>query len=262
MQYYMGIDVGSLSTDGVLIDSERNIVKSIILPTGASIKKTISRCRYNLLSTDDGDEIEISSVSATGYGRKRVEYADFVLTEITAHALGARQIFPETRTVIDIGGQDTKVICLDEMGRVADFAMNDRCAAGTGRFIEVMARILELDLEEMADIAIKAEESVEITSTCTVFIESEIISFIADSHDIDSIASGVFKSIAGRIVSMVIGVGGKPPFTLTGGVAKNGGMVDAIGKSIKGDIFVPDDPQLTGALGAAIFALIHAERES
>ncbi|MCD4786536.1 MAG: acyl-CoA dehydratase activase [Candidatus Eremiobacteraeota bacterium] len=259
MQYYMGIDVGSLSTDGVLIDGDKNIIKSIILPTGASIKKTISRCRDELLLTDDGGKIEPVAVVATGYGRKRVEFADHILTEITAHALGARHLFPETRTVIDIGGQDTKVIYLDEKGRVADFAMNDKCAAGTGRFIEVMARILELDLEEMADIAINAGESVEITSTCTVFIESEIISLIADTHKIDSIASGVFRSIAGRIISMVSNVSGKSPFTFTGGVAKNRGMVDAIRKTLQGDIFVPDDPQVTGALGAAIFALIHVK---
>lgn len=259
MQYYMGIDVGSLSTDGVLIDGDKNMVKSIILPTGASIRKTISRCRSELLVADNGGEIEPVAISATGYGRKRVDYADYILTEITAHALGARHLFPETRTVIDIGGQDTKVICLDEKSRVADFAMNDKCAAGTGRFIEVMARILELDLEEMADVAINAGETVDITSTCTVFIESEIISLIADSHEIDSIASGVFRSIAGRITSMVSNVGGKSPFTLTGGVAKNRGMVDAIGKILHGNIFIPEDPQITGALGSAIFALIHVK---
>jgi len=254
-KYYMGIDIGSLSTDGVLINGDFRIVKSIILPTGASIIKTISTCREELLHLPDKKDVRVEKTISTGYGRKRVEFADEILTEITAHALGALHSFPKTRTVVDIGGQDTKVIRIGDKGRILDFAMNDKCAAGTGRFLEVMARILETDLDEMTNIAVNANEAADITSTCTVFIESEIISLISESVEIGAIAAGVFKSIAGRILGMIRGIGGKPPLTLTGGVAKNRAMVHFMKDVFQGEVNVPKDPQITGSLGAAIFGL-------
>ena len=252
---YMGIDVGSLSTDGILINDKCEIVRSLVVPTGASILKTIGRLREDFLDFSYKNNKEIVTAVSTGYGRKRVEFADHQLTEITAHAMGALHFFPKTRTVIDIGGQDTKVIKINEKGGVMDFMMNDKCAAGTGRFLEVMARILEVDLEEMADMAVKAPEAVDITSTCTVFIESEIISLISQSKGIDCIAAGVFKSISGRIMGMMGSTGGKPPFTITGGVAKNKAMIHFLKKVLPGEVFIPGDPQINGAMGAAIFGL-------
>lgn len=253
--FYMGIDVGSLSTDGVLINPSGEITRSLVIPTGASIIKTINRCREELLDFGDNKSIRVAASISTGYGRKRVDFADSPVTEITAHALGAMHLFPETRTVVDIGGQDTKVIRINENSSVADFAMNDKCAAGTGRFLEVMARILETDLEDMAEMAVQSSGCAEITSTCTVFIESEIISLISESKDIGSIAAGVFKTISGRIMGMVGGLGCVPPFTLTGGVAKNKAMVHFLRKVLPGGVLVPDDPQIVGAYGAAIFGL-------
>lgn len=256
MEYsYMGIDVGSLSTDGVLINESGEITRSLVIPTGASIIKTISRCREELLNFDDNIPIRVAASISTGYGRKRVDFADSPVTEITAHALGAMHLFPETRTVIDIGGQDTKVIRINDNGTVSDFVMNDKCAAGTGRFLEVMARILETDLDEMAEKAVESADCAEITSTCTVFIESEIISLISESKDTGSIAAGVFKTISDRIMGMAGGLGCTPPFTLTGGVAKNKAMVHFLRKVLPGEVFIPKDPQIVGALGAAIFGL-------
>lgn len=249
----MGIDVGSLSTDGVITDENGTIKGSIILPTGASILKTIAQCREELARKCGISPEEIVKTASTGYGRRKVEYAGEIITEITAHALGAHYCSPVTKTVIDIGGQDTKVIKLDSRGRVNDFAMNDKCAAGTGRFIEVMARLLETDLDGLSTLASNASEAAEITSTCTVFIESEIISLISENAGLECIAAGVFKSIAGRIRAMVSGLGGEPPFTLTGGVAKNKGMVAALKKILPGEVFVPEDPQIAGALGAAVY---------
>lgn len=254
-KYYAGIDVGSLSTDGVVIDGSGEVIHSVILPTGASILKTIANCREEMLSVSGGGEIKPEIFVSTGYGRKRVDFSGFVLTEITAHALGSLHFFPETRTVIDIGGQDTKVIRVGDAGDVLDFAMNDKCAAGTGRFLEVMARLLETDLEGMAEMALRAEEPASITSTCTVFIESEIISLISESREVESIAAGVFHSIAGRIASMVRSLGGVPPFTVTGGVAKNRAMIFALKNNLSEDLQTPPEPQIMGALGAALFGL-------
>jgi predicted CoA-substrate-specific enzyme activase len=224
------------------------------LPTGASMGKTIQKCMKELTG-DPGEPSErFKKVVSTGYGRKRVEFASDSITEITAHALGAQYSFGNTRSVIDIGGQDTKVIRLSKDGKVSNFLMNDRCAAGTGRFLEVMARILEMDLEEMAEAALGTRGSIKITSTCTVFIESEIISLIAEGHKPAEIASSVFRSISERIYSQVKEIGAKPPFTLTGGVAKNRAMAEALKNTLPGRVAVPSDPQITGALGAALYA--------
>jgi (R)-2-hydroxyacyl-CoA dehydratese activating ATPase len=251
---YTGIDVGSLSTDAVMIDDSENIVKSIVLPTGASITKTIQKCREELTGETGELPENYKAVVSTGYGRKRVCFASESITEITAHALGALHCFANTRSVIDIGGQDTKVIRLTREGKVNNFLMNDKCAAGTGRFIEVMARILEMDLEEMAEAALESTSRIKINSTCTVFIESEIISLIAEGYKPSVIASSVFRSIAERILSQVKEIGAKPPFTLTGGVAKNKAMTEALKNTLPGRVVVPEDPQIIGALGAALYA--------
>jgi predicted CoA-substrate-specific enzyme activase len=252
---YMGIDVGSLSTDGVIIDENENILKWIVLSTGASISKTIEKCKSELLGCPlEIQKHQLCTVS-TGYGRKRVDFAKETITEITAHALGARYYFPQAKSVLDIGGQDTKVISLMENGNVKNFLMNDKCAAGTGRFIEVMARILEMDLDEMAGAAVSAESTIQLSNTCTVFIESEIISSIADGVKPDVIAASVFKAIAERILFMLRETGAETPIVLSGGVAKNFAMISALQNVIKGEILVPEEPQITGALGASLYSL-------
>ncbi|MFP4497865.1 MAG: acyl-CoA dehydratase activase [Vulcanimicrobiota bacterium] len=256
MKIFMGIDIGSLSTDGVIIDETAEIINSVILPTGASIKRVAKTCKEELLKNIDQSDIESTRVITTGYGRKIVDFADGIITEITAHALGARHIFDNANSVIDMGGQDTKAINLDEKGKVIDFVMNDKCAAGTGRFLEVMARILELDLEQMAELALKAEEKAQVTSTCTVFIESEIISLLSQDIPVAQIASGVFDSITSRVTGMAKGINCRPPFVLTGGVAKNKAIYSFLAEKLNGKVLIPDDTQIIGALGAAIYGRI------
>ncbi len=250
MSIFLGIDVGSLSTDAVLMDEKKNILKEIIVPTGASLDKAIEKCISYLTSSVNEDVILVS----TGYGRRRVKLAT-PITEITAHALGAVHFFPNVSTVIDIGGQDTKVIKISSQGQVEDFVMNDRCSAGTGRFLEVMARVLEMDLEEMAKNSLKAEHIEAISSTCTVFAESEVISLLSKGSSIPSISAGIFQAIAQRVVSMVKQIRGTPPFVLSGGVAKNKGVVKALKDILTGDVLIPPNPQITGAIGCVIYAI-------
>ncbi|RLB74434.1 MAG: 2-hydroxyglutaryl-CoA dehydratase, partial [Deltaproteobacteria bacterium] len=189
-----------------------------------------------------------------GYGRLRISFADKEVTEITCHAKGAHFLFPGTRTVVDIGGQDSKVITLDEEGNVTDFVMNDRCAAGTGRFLEVMAGVLETDLENLGRLSLQAKKGVSISSMCTVFAESEVISLIADGHRREAIIRGVHESISKRIFRMTKRLRLRAEITFTGGVAKNRGMVKALEELFRTRLNIPQEPQIVGALGAALVA--------
>jgi len=253
MALYAGIDVGSRTTKAVLIDGERTVATEI-LPTGSDPERTALRSFREALKRAKAGEGEVERVVATGYGRFRVSFADAEFTEITCHAKGAFFYFPGIRTVIDIGGQDAKVIALDEEGRVVDFVMNDKCAAGTGRFLEVMAQALEMDLEEMAEEAASATEGVSITSMCTVFAESEVISLIADGVERKKITRGIHMSIAKRILGMAKRLSVKKEVAFTGGVAKNKGMIKALEELLGDKLRIPPDPQLVGALGAALIA--------
>jgi len=190
----------------------------------------------------------------TGYGRSSFPLAHKMITEITCHARGAFYICPETRTVIDIGGQDSKVIRLDKQGRNVDFQMNDKCAAGTGRFLEVMARALEVRLEDLGRLSRSAQRTIKISSMCTVFAESEVVSLIADNQPKEVIIRGLHDAIADRILGMVRRVGVEEKVTLTGGVAKNEGVVLALEERLGVKVFVPPEPQIIGALGAALLA--------
>src|SRR5512135_693841 len=188
MALYAGIDIGSLSTDVVLLDGNLEVVGSAITATGASTRKAARETLDAALVAGGAREKEIAFTVATGYGRESAERADLRVTEITCHARGARRLFPQAFTVLDIGGQDSKVIRLGSDGKVADFAMNDKCAAGTGRFLEVMARVLEMDLEEMGPAALRSGRALPISATCTVFAESEVVSLIAAGADPADIA--------------------------------------------------------------------------
>ncbi len=250
---YAGLDIGSLSSEAVLLQGDE-ILSYVILPTGADPQRAARRCFYEALEKGGVKEGEVERVVATGYGRLRIPFAQEQVTEITCHAKGAHFLFPGTRTVIDIGGQDSKVITLDEAGRVTDFVMNDKCAAGTGRFLEVMAQALEMELEEMAEEAAKSRRSIPISSMCTVFAESEVISLIAEGHRREEIAGGLHRSIAERIYRMSKRLKVREEITFTGGVAKNRGIVKALEKLFKLKINVPFEPQIVGALGAALVA--------
>ncbi len=190
----------------------------------------------------------------TGYGRKNLQLSDSSITEITCHAKGARFLYPQVRTVIDIGGQDSKVIVLDDEGNVVNFVMNDKCAAGTGRFLETMARTLDVSLDEMSTLGLKGNP-VTISSTCTVFAESEVVSLIANNTAMADIINGLNQSIASRTISQARRAKGQAPYMMTGGVSNNAGVVKALEKELGESIYVPREAQICGALGAALFAL-------
>jgi predicted CoA-substrate-specific enzyme activase len=264
--YYAGIDSGSTSTNVVIVDADANIVAAVTGPTGANSAEAARRTFAAALGeTGRGtgrrlaDE-DIAAAVATGYGRASVPFAAKDVTEITCHAKGARRLIPEARTVIDIGGQDSKVICLDDDGVVTEFSMNDKCAAGTGRFLELMADTLGMSMDEMARAGLHPRETIDISSMCAVFAESEVVSLIARGRNAEDIVWGVDLSIAGRVASMAARLGAKPPFAMTGGVAKNAGVVRALGEKLgegtgaRVRVIAPESPEICGALGAALIA--------
>ena len=202
-----------------------------------------------------GQELSaFDKIVSTGYGRAGVEGAHKTITEITCHAAGVHYCSPHIRSIIDIGGQDSKSILLEDNGRVKDFVMNDKCAAGTGRFLEVMARALQVDLEVFGDMSLRAENPGKISSLCTVFAESEVISLISKGESRENIIAGIHESIATRISAMANRVGVKPPLMMTGGVAKNIGVVRALEKKLNMTIEVLESAQVMGAIGAAVLA--------
>lgn len=254
--YFAGVDVGSLATKSCIIDANNKLVTYAIKKTTADMarvgKETLEEClKSACLKSSD-----ISYIVATGLGGNVVlsAFANEKITEITCHSRGARFFFPKCRTVIDIGGQDSKVIRLNDAGRILKFAMNDKCAAGTGRFLEVMAGVLGVKLEEMGELSLKSENKVQLTSTCTVFAESEVISLVASGKRPLDIIAGLHEAIARRVGGLVKQVGAEDDVVITGGVAKNIGVVKALEVEIAHRIYVPPEPQIIGALGAAIVA--------
>ncbi|MBE3115193.1 MAG: 2-hydroxyglutaryl-CoA dehydratase [Actinobacteria bacterium] len=252
--YTCGIDVGSVSTKVVILDKKDNKIASyVIASTGSNGKNAAIKALDDSLKKAGLKDNEIEATVATGYGRINISFADQNITEISCHARGAISLFPDLKTVIDIGGQDSKVIKLKD-GKPIDFLMNDKCSAGTGRFLEVMARAMEINIEQFATIFIKTNDKVDITSTCTVFAESEIVSLIGQGVNKNKIIKGLIYSIADKITSMVVRVGLDEPVCMTGGVAKNMGVVKALEENLGIKIIIPDEPQITGALGAAYLA--------
>lgn len=248
-----GIDIGSLSTDVVILQGQRILSKAIV-PTLSS-SQTAARLAFDQAIASAGlSQDDVTATVATGYGRGSIDFARKTVTEITCHATGARRLFGQARTVIDIGGQDSKVIRLAEDGRVDDFAMNDKCAAGTGRFLEVMARSLDTDLESMGRLSALSSADVRISSACTVFAESEVVALVAQGISKEDIIRALHRSVAERIYAMVARLRAQEPFVMTGGVAKNSGVVAAIEERVKSSLLLPDEPQIAGALGAAIIA--------
>ena len=252
--YYVGIDSGSTTTNLVLIDCKGKIVAWKTARTGLSGWRTAKALMEEAVVEADLRAEDIGRIIATGYGRDIIEFAHDTVTEISCHARGAKSLFPRASTVIDIGGQDSKVIRMDEAGKVVDFVMNDKCAAGTGRFLEVMSGVLETDLDSMAVFSEKASKSLSISSMCTVFAESEVVSLIGKGEKIENISAGLFESIAKRVVAMYKRVKGTPPLVFTGGVARNRGVVKAVERLLDTDVVIPEIPDIVGAYGAALFA--------
>ncbi len=245
--------MGSLSTAAVVLDDD-GLAAYEILDTGADAGKAGEKALSASCSRAKTSAENLDEIVATGYGRVNLEAADRQITEITCHGRGARKLHPAAETVIDIGGQDSKVIRLDGSGMVIDFEMNDKCAAGTGRFLEVMAEALEVELHELGPLSLQAEEEVNISNMCAVFAESEVVSKVAEGHDREAIIKGIHRSIATRISAMVERVGLQEPVIMTGGVAKNDGVVSCLEDELDVGLFIPDEPQLAGALGAALLA--------
>ena len=247
-----GIDIGSITAKAVVM-RDGNILGTRVRFTGYNAKKAGQDVLDGLLSEIGLMPNEVATVVSTGYGRNAVDFADKAITEITCHGAGAWFINPEIRFVIDVGGQDSKVIRLDNNGKVVDFAMNDKCAAGTGRFLEVMARALEMDLEAFGDLSL-AGTPAKISSICTVFAESEVVSLIARGETRENIIAGIHESVASRISAMARRIGIVLPIMMTGGVAKNKGILQAMEKKLGAPIVVSGYAQVNGALGAAILA--------
>lgn len=252
--YFAGIDSGSTSTDVVILNRDREIVTDIILPTGAGAAIGAERALEEALKHAGLERNDIDALVTTGYGRTAIEQGDKSITEITCHARGAHYLDPEVRTVIDIGGQDSKVIRLNEDGSVANFVMNDKCAAGTGRFLEMMARTMEMSLDEMSVTGLEYGEDITISSMCTVFAESEVVSLIAQNKATDDIVHGLNKAVAAKTASLAKRVGGAEKYMMTGGVSKNKGLVKTLEERLGTELVISDKAQLCGALGAALFA--------
>lgn len=254
-QHVMGVDFGSTTAKTVILDLKGNIVAHNVAHMGAVSGNGVKQSMRDALSAAGLTQADIGRTVSTGYGRRMLDEADKNYTEITCHARGAVAMVPGARLVIDIGGQDSKVISVDSNGLVSQFAMNDRCAAGTGKFLEVLARAMEIELEDMGGIALQAKEKLKISSMCATFAETEVISLLAEGHPKTDVLGAVHKAIATRTLGLVGRVGKKGPVVMTGGVAKNPAAVHYIEDEMQLPLILPDFPQIAGALGAALIGL-------
>lgn len=253
--YVMGVDSGSTSTDVVIMNADKHIVATAIVPTGARAADAAARAMGEALSKAGLAAGDVALRVSTGYGRDNIEGMDSSVTEITCHARGAHYLAPDARSVIDIGGQDSKVIHLNANGSVAGFVMNDKCAAGTGRFMEAMARVLEMDLDEFCRRGLEWHHEMRITSMCTVFAESEVVSLVAANTPTPDVIHGLDVSVARKTATLASRVGAEPPYLMTGGVAQNEGVVRALSDVLKAPVATHEDSQLCGAIGAALIGL-------
>ncbi len=248
-----GIDIGSITAKAALLQDGK-IIGTKITFTGYNAEAAGIKVYEETLAEAGLDKSAVAKIVSTGYGRNSVKFADRAFTEILAHAAGAHFVNNKVRTIIDIGGQDSKAISLDETGKVKNFVMNDKCAAGTGRFLEVMARALEVNLDEFGAMSLRARQPAKISSLCTVFAESEVISLIARGEQRPQIIACIHESIAARVSSMLARVGVAEPVMITGGVARNEGVVHALEKKLGVKIEVSPYAQANGAIGAAVLA--------
>ncbi|MCY6485023.1 acyl-CoA dehydratase activase [Clostridium aestuarii] len=259
--YTMGIDVGSASSKVVILEDGKEIVAAEVIQVGTGSTGP-KRALEQALSKSGLELEDMAKIVATGYGRFASEEADKQISEISCHAKGIFFLVPTARTIIDIGGQDAKAIRLDNRGGVKQFFMNDKCAAGTGRFLDVMSRVLEVELSEMAEYDSRATEPATVSSTCTVFAESEVISQLSKGVAKENIIAGVHQSVASKACGLAYRGGIEDDVVMCGGVAQNEGVVRAISKELKRPVIVAPNPQITGALGAALFAYQEAKKES
>jgi predicted CoA-substrate-specific enzyme activase len=250
--YFAGIDLGSTMTKVVIIDRDEEIRASVINHTGAEHRRLANKVMEEALEQASLSFDDISYVVATGYGRMTIPFADRQITELTCHARGVFSFFPNVSLAIDIGGQDAKGLKIND-GRLLDFTMSDKCAAGTGRFLELLADALGLKLEDLGSISLKSTNKVTISNTCTVFAQQEVVSRLSEGVPLEDIVAGIHYAIASRVARMVARLKVEPDVLFTGGVAKNIGVVKALEENLGCEVLVPEEPLLSGAIGAALF---------
>jgi predicted CoA-substrate-specific enzyme activase len=249
--YFAGIDLGSTMTKAVIIDEDEEIRASMINHTGAEHRRLANKVMEEALEQAGLSFDAISYVIATGYGRMTVPFADRQITELTCHARGVFSFFPNVRLAIDIGGQDAKGLKMNG-GKMLDFVMSDKCAAGTGRFLDIIAGVLGFKVDDLGTISLKSTHKVSISSTCTVFAQQEVISRLSEGVPLEDIVAGIHDAIASRVARMVGRLKAEPDVVFTGGVAKNVGVVKALEENLGCKVLVPKEPLLSGAIGAAL----------
>lgn len=258
--YTMGLDIGSTASKGVVLKDGKEIIASAVVPFGTGTSGP-EKVRKELMDMTSLNREDLEKVVVTGYGRMNYEDADKQISELSCHAKGTSFLVEGVRTIIDIGGQDAKALVLDQSGILQNFVMNDKCAAGTGRFLDVMAKVLETEVSKLGSISAKSQKEVSISSTCTVFAESEVISHLSAGEATEDIVAGIHASVAKRVSSLAKRVGIKDKVVMVGGVARNEGVVRAMEVALGMEVIVPENAQLTGALGAAIYAYNEANKK-
>jgi predicted CoA-substrate-specific enzyme activase len=253
MMFVAGIDIGSATTKVVIL-ADRKIFTTNLIRSGPDSAETATLAMSQALERANLSLADIRFIVATGYGRIIVPFSHAILTEISCHAKGAHFVFPEVRTILDMGGQDCKAIRVDERGVQTNFAMNDKCAAGTGRFLEAMARTLNLPLEDLGALSLESRQEVNISNMCAVFAKSEVTYMVRKGLSKKDILAGLHEAISERVHTLLKRVGIKPAFVITGGIAKNIGVVRKLEDKVGLGAYIPPEPQLIGALGAALFA--------
>ncbi len=259
MAYAAGVDVGSTQTKAVIINEECEIVARALCDTGDNVVRAAQGAFDDAIAAGKIPNEEVLYVIGTGYGRYRVTFGNTQVTEISCHGRGAVHMFPGTRTVVDMGGQDTKAIRVSDNGEILDFCMNDKCAAGTGRFLGAASAALDIPLNDLGTTALKSERPVKISTTCTVFAESEVLSWLGKGKKIEDILWGVHKSIAVRSAALMRRVGTEDEVTFSGGVSRNEAMVEALEQRLDTKLNISDESHYMGALGAALFAMDHIQ---
>jgi predicted CoA-substrate-specific enzyme activase len=248
--YFAGIDVGSTMTKAVILND--GVIASIIGPTGPEQRRLANQVMEEALRRADLSFQAITYIVSTGYGRINVPFTDKQFTEITCHARGIASLFPEARTIIDIGGQDIKAIRIDATGKTADFVMNDKCAAGSGRFIEVIADTLGVPLDQVGELSLQSRNPAQISNICTIWAQQEVAARLAEGVPIPDLLAGVHQSLADRICRMVNRLRVEEAIVVTGGGAKNRGLLKALSEQLGHEVLTPEEPLITGALGAAL----------
>ena len=249
--YFTGIDLGSTMTKIAILDEDGQVIASVVNHTGAEHRRLANKVMEEALSKIGLSIEDMSFIMATGYGRINVPFADRQITELTCHARGIASFFPNVSLAIDVGGQDAKGLKIRN-GKLIDFVMSDKCAAGTGRFLEVIADALGLRVEDLGSISLRSTQKVSVSSTCTVFAQQEVVNHLSDGVPLEDVVAGLHDAIASRVARMVRRLKVAPDVVFTGGVAKNIGVVKALEENLGCRVFVPEEPLLSGAIGAAL----------